>query len=161
MIDRRQAGDTLVEVAIALTILASVLSAAFVVSNRVTRLGISARERTQAINLIQEQAEALKSFRDSRSWTSFQAGIPGGNFHFVPGAGGWVPVVGNVNDASLPSIFLDSTSGRGIYINLTSGAGTDVYNFSITAKWANSGGGEDNQTSVYTRLVNLDGMAPL
>lgn len=155
-----QTGDTLVEVMIALTILAAVLASAFVVSNRVTRMGLASRERTQAINLLQEQAEALRSYRDSGNWANFQSAIPAGVFHMEPSGNGWVPVGGIVTDPSVPAIFLDPSFNRGVYITVTSGLGTDTYDLSITAKWENPGGGVDNQTTVYTRLVNLDGLAP-
>ena len=74
MIKWNQRGDTIVEVAIAFAILAMVLIGAYVTAHRAFDLGQTSRERSQLINYAQQQAEALKSFRDSHDWTEFVNG---------------------------------------------------------------------------------------
>ena len=63
---RNRRGDTLVEVVLAIAILASVLATAYHMSTVAFQLGVESRERTQAINLVQQQAEALRWYADSQ-----------------------------------------------------------------------------------------------
>ena len=72
---RNQRGDTLVEVTIALSILATVLTSGFLIANRAYMIGQNARERTEIVNLAQAQAERLKNYRDVNTWTDFGGGI--------------------------------------------------------------------------------------
>lgn len=71
----REEGDTLIEVTIALSILAMVLLGAAVVATDAFRMGQTARERTTLVEQAQEQMEALHSFRDNHSWDQFQNGV--------------------------------------------------------------------------------------
>lgn len=59
-----QRGDTLVEVAMSIAILASVVATSFSVANTSMRTGIQARERTEATAIAQQQAERLRATRD-------------------------------------------------------------------------------------------------
>lgn len=67
-----QRGDTLVEVAIAMAILGSVITSAYFISNRAQIVGRDARERLQAAQLQQRQAEAIRSLRDDLGWSAFR-----------------------------------------------------------------------------------------
>lgn len=67
-------GDTLVEVTIALAILSVVLMGAMLVATTAFGQGQTAKERTQLANEAQQQAEALRSFRDNHTWTEFRVG---------------------------------------------------------------------------------------
>ena len=69
-----QRGDTLVEVTIALAILVMVLLSSFNLASYAFRLGEQAKERTQASQLAQEQAEALRNYRDNHPWLN--NGVP-------------------------------------------------------------------------------------
>lgn len=60
-----KAGDTLVEVLFATTLLSIVLAGAYTLSNRATRINQQAFERTQVNALLQQQAEFVRSARDS------------------------------------------------------------------------------------------------
>ena len=75
-----QRGDTLIEVSIALAIISMVLTGAYVVSETAFKAGQRAKQRSQAVNAAQEQAEALKSFRDSHTWQEFVRGDSAGTF---------------------------------------------------------------------------------
>ncbi|HSX14531.1 MAG TPA: type II secretion system protein [Candidatus Saccharimonadales bacterium] len=71
-----QRGDTLVEVVFALIILSAILVTTLSIG-RLSRVNNqNAQLRTQAVNLVQEQYQALKSYRDSTNWQLFQ-GYPG------------------------------------------------------------------------------------
>lgn len=68
---RYQAGDTLVEVLIAITILSVVLSTSYALATRAFRTLQVARDQAQATFLAQEQIEAAKSLKDSLPFASF------------------------------------------------------------------------------------------
>ncbi len=177
-------GDTLVEVTIALAILALVLSSAFAAANRAFLLGQDAKERSQLVGDAQQQAEALQSFRDSHRWTEFVAGngvsgLPGirvrntsGDcdgvasgtqlcFHLVrqtvAGTNQWIPVVGPGTDTQL--------GGQG-YVRIL--VENDIlplavqpnYTFIIQYGIARRGGGPDLASSIRLHLTNLDALRP-
>src|SRR4051812_29097292 len=71
---RREAGDTLIEVTIALSILATVLISSTVIATKAFRTGQSARERTTLAMASQGQMEDLRAFRDNNTWDHFLAG---------------------------------------------------------------------------------------
>jgi Tfp pilus assembly protein PilV len=81
---QKQAGDTLVEVLLATVVLSIVLSSAYTLSNRATRINQQAFERTQISNLLQQQAEIVRAARDnylpsnpgapqSQNWAAIEA----------------------------------------------------------------------------------------
>ena len=65
---RRPAGDTLIEVLFAFTILSAVISVAFGGALSSYKSAQTAQNRTQALFLAQYQADALKTYRDSLGW---------------------------------------------------------------------------------------------
>src|SRR5688500_16279828 len=92
-----QAGDTLIVVVLAIVILGSIVFSAYLLSSRAFSLGQSARERSQAAKLIQQQAEALRGLRDSLGWSGFRnrianpavlgGGLPAGSCSLNPASG--------------------------------------------------------------------------
>ena len=74
---RDQRGDTLVEVSIALAILAMVLSSSAVVAARAGKLAQTAKERTIASDEAQVYMEAIRAFRDNHTWSEFRNGGSG------------------------------------------------------------------------------------
>lgn len=61
-------GETLVEVVMALGVLSLVLVSSYALATGTFRLGRGAGQRTQAVNYLQQQAEALRSYRNSTNW---------------------------------------------------------------------------------------------
>jgi type II secretory pathway pseudopilin PulG len=59
-----QRGDTLVEVVVSMAILSVVLASGFSLASSSYNIGREARERTEAANLAQQQAELLTQYRD-------------------------------------------------------------------------------------------------
>jgi type II secretory pathway pseudopilin PulG len=59
--DDRQAGDTIIEVLLSITVLALVLGAAYVTSNHSLQAGTDANSRAQALSYAQDQVERIKT----------------------------------------------------------------------------------------------------
>ncbi len=59
-----ETGDTLVEVLLAITALASVIGMSYSISTRAQRIAQLSQERSEATNVAQEQAERLRRMRD-------------------------------------------------------------------------------------------------
>lgn len=68
---KRRSGDTLVEVTIALAILSLLLALGTVGAIGAYRSAVQARERSVAYNLAQRQADALRAYVQSMTWTAF------------------------------------------------------------------------------------------
>jgi hypothetical protein len=87
-----QRGDTLLEVTFALAILAAVLLGCTSLAAAAYRLGQTARERTSVADVMQEQMEALRSFRDNSIagttglWSTFRNGV-GGSYPGIDNVG--------------------------------------------------------------------------
>jgi type II secretory pathway pseudopilin PulG len=163
-------GDTLVEVVLAIAILGMVLVASFNVANAAFGLGQGAKERTQAANLVQEQAEALRNYRDSHRWNSSppaasdmmsRLGVMGfatSRFH-MQNSGSW-NFVGGALQSGLFRVYIVATRDTV--------DPDDKVKFDITAEWEAIGGGSHtcpsgfvgNCTTISTYLVNLDDFVP-
>ena len=165
----RNQGDTLIEVTIALSILATVISSGYVMATRAYNIGQAARERTQVINQAQAQIEQLKNFRDTHSWATFKGGStspvffngidtamsgdPCGCFHmaglpagaptqYVPEAGSQ-PVIGN--------------SGSFSFKRVAVAPDPDVADLIVNYDFALRGGNQATN-SIRIKLVNLEGL---
>lgn len=166
-----QRGDTLVEVILAIAILSMVLVSSFNIASAAFRLGQSAKERSQAANLIQEQAEALRNYRDSHKWSSdptvstdmmarlSTVGFTPSRFHMA-NSGNW-DFVGGALQSGLFRVYVVATRDAV--------DPDDKVRFDITAEWEPSIGSNHacpsgfvgNCTTVSTYLVNLDDFAPI
>lgn len=68
-------GDTLVEVMIAVAVLAFILASSYTLSSYAARLGQSAKERNQAVAYAQQQAEIIQAYA-ARDWNSLVDMLP-------------------------------------------------------------------------------------
>lgn len=68
---RTERGDTLVEVIFSVIILTSILVSTFTLGRLTRAQSSNADTRTEAINMMQEQYEALRSYRDRVGWANF------------------------------------------------------------------------------------------
>ncbi len=68
-----QVGDTIVEVLLALTILAMTIGTAYAISNKSTKRAQQAQERTQATRLVEGQIDRLKYLSESSGLTDITA----------------------------------------------------------------------------------------
>jgi Tfp pilus assembly protein PilV len=172
-------GDTLVEVVIALAILAFVLIGATAVATGAFRTGQTARERTEISNEAQRQMEALRSFRDNHSWDEFRAGAtptyygvdtvpmtactfdPTKHcFHMERQTIGlnteFVPVTGSTNGSvatSVIEIWADNSAAA-------VAARPCNYDFELHYSFETLGGGVPAQNHIRTRLANLKYVPP-
>lgn len=157
-----QRGDTLIEVTIALSILAVVLTSGFLTANRAFILGQNARERTEIINLAQAQAEQLKNFRDTNSWSQFigaipttASGCPSGittpcfNIALDTATGKWLPTAG-----STPAV---SSNGTIVITTISVDPGKSA-DFAIVYVLNPRGGGVTETNRIPVKLANLDGI---
>ncbi len=154
---RRQAGDTIVEVMIALAVTGAVIGSSFAIASRSSRVGQQAQERTEALKLVESQIELLKASAQSNNLTMFARTTP---FCLSTNASG---VVYNDN-TSVPTDFIaDSLGGYGagcaqgtsnrykmsIMVTNTTTAGITKSLFGVTARWEKIGGGVDEVKLQY------------
>jgi Tfp pilus assembly protein PilV len=152
-----QRGDTIIEVTIALSILAIVLTSGFLTANRAYLIGQNARERTEIINLAQAQAEQLKNFRDVHTWNTFLGGIttssncPSGTsttcFHMTALG---VPAVGPISAVS--------SNGSIAITSPVIDPGGKFADFEIVYVLTPRGGGVQETNRIPMKLANLDGI---
>lgn len=149
-------GDTLIEVIMAMAILTGVLLATYSVSIRAFHAGTTARERQQVSALMEEQAEALRQYRDNSDWPTFEAAVVDrSSFHMESTAGGpWAVQAGKVTGVAPFDIHIASTCNPAdTYQN--DDAITDKCTFVISGDWPpDNATGPDNHTAYTYILVN-------
>ena len=166
-IPRSQRGETLIEITLALAILSMILLATFKLVSSGFALNELAKQRTQVSNLLQEQAEALRNYRDNTvkdttSWNTFSAStttpaVPAFTMQPTGPVGAWA-IAGPTYTPSingLPTIFTITIVGVVAPPVLPALPDTDHLRFTITATWP---GG--NSSDVVTDLVRLDDFHP-
>jgi type II secretory pathway pseudopilin PulG len=172
-----EAGDTLIEVTIALSILSFVLISSTVIATASLRMGETAANRIQIADVAQEQMEALRSFRDNNSdvsgtYTWANAFVPAINsqngpsgFHMALQVGSntaWVPVSGPLTMSSPGGELTIPTSQIEISSSTPGFEQACGYIFTLKYSFQPLGGSfllpDVNQ--IQTTLVNLHYVAP-
>lgn len=171
---RDQAGDTLVEVVMALAILAVTLVTAYNIANNAYSEGLQSREQTQAIYLAQEQAEHLYLYRDNliaQNPTSPPAIMTGVHFgtcssicHFNPGSttpsgGIYSPAIFN---GLVYNVSIEPPASGSIYVN------ADELAFTVKVTWDSAlttgvvvgPSTNENTTTLNLILVDKRGIVP-
>lgn len=161
---RWQRGDTLVEVTIALSILALILTSAFAVGTKAYTLGVAARERTQAADYMQQQVEAIRNYRDANPWSTLTSSMPTDGttpYHMKLVGTNWQPVrcdfapnecINGFYDIEVTTKLADLSSPAPL--NAAPYLGNALI-ITVKAKWDNAGGGFQNTTSIVTHINNL------
>lgn len=174
-------GDTLIEVILAIIILGTILFSAYSLTSRAFRLGQAARERSQATQLMQQQAEALRSLRDgSIDWSSFQSKLSAGmvtplpigscsilpqasgTIHLYPAAGKWAVLSGSVKtDNALfdpEDKYADfyTLKVEGCFVGNGISAIADRFEGKVKIEWPRFGDGELETSELYINLSNRD-----
>ena len=176
-----QAGDTLVEVMIAIAIISSVISMSYATASRALRVGQQAQDRTEALKLVESQIETLKASAGTLPapvptiFTVKEATDPDAeSFCFNSGTNiiknGRVPD----QDFNLDAFTANSSSGAAFVAgqvydfscaqgvgrryklsitrtDVTAGAAPTQSTFTIKARWERLGGGRD-ETVMYYKL---------
>ena len=142
---RVQAGDTIVEVLIAIAIITLVLTTAYATTNKNSQTMQAVQERTQAQKLVERQIELLRA-ADS---------LPSGSFCFVDDQTTATP---NTDPQATDPCAFDSsvavssnTSGV-LYHIAISPSGSN--NYQVKATWDRLGGGSANVTMYYYEQKN-------
>lgn len=127
---RRQAGDTIVEVIIAVAVISAILAGAFLVTTRSTHAIRDSEEHAQALQFLQGQVELL------RTAAGRSGGLPSNlNTPFCLGTGAYYqPASGNTH-CLLGSLYAVSISSP------TSSPGSGTTTFNLSASWASLSGG--------------------
>lgn len=170
MLDRRNRGDTLVEVILAFAVFTLVSVGAITVMNR----GIAISERSLEVTLVREQidaqAEILRYARDTQSlaWTSIRANLaatPGDRCPDTPPSrafiastdgGGAVYKALDATSFQKPATYSQFTLGAdprayGMWVVPVS-AGTNAYDMYIYACWYAPGDSEPTTLGTIVRL---------
>lgn len=160
-----QKGDTLIEVMIATVIVGLILTTAYVLSTKAFQLGQSAKERSQAAQLLQEQAEGLRSLRDNQPWSSFI-----GQFTSIPQQDGfyvyhvkktqnpdgtitWSIAPGELADAHSNDPDVQSLPYKVAVRSKITDSGNKLES-RIEVNWDRFGGGVPESTSLLMKLTN-------
>lgn len=152
-----QRGETLVEVVMALGILSLVLVSSYALATGTFRLGRGAGERTQAVNYLQQQAEALRTYRNQTDWdvsfvnTMSGLTLGGASFCMKPPVSGapeqkWKPVA-----SSDPACTID---GIALTIKSSTVGVADIYTFKLKAEWQVAS--QQNEVTLTTKLAKQD-----
>lgn len=162
MIRKKQRGETLVEVVMALGILSLVLVSSYALATGTFRIGRGAGERTQAVGYLQQQAEALRSYRDAQKWSEFTTKLAG----YTGGTGGlyfcmikqsttntWQPITAQGNDCRVGvySIKIAAQSSDP-HPELAPDNLSQQYRFTIEATWPDVN--KIKTSSLVTTLVD-------
>lgn len=142
----------------ALGILSLVLVSSYALATGTFRLGRGAGERTQAVNYLQQQAEALRSYRNRTNWdatfANTMSGLTANNATFCmkPPAPGdltktWTPVATTNNSAC-------TIEGISIAITSPTVAGAELYVFNLKATWQLAS--QQNEVTLTTKLAKQD-----
>lgn len=134
-----QHGDTIVEVLIAIVVVASVLGGAFVVSNNSTKNVRKSQEHSEALQILQGQIEQYRAFAGSQD-TEGAAAI---NNECMIGAAKVTTC--NFGDASRYTVRLTSSNPV---------ANDNLITVTGTVTWLELGGTTGSETLVYRADVN-------
>ncbi|HVS58352.1 MAG TPA: hypothetical protein VHD60_01285 [Candidatus Saccharimonadales bacterium] len=143
------AGDTIVEVLISLSVLASALGVSYGIANRALNSSRDAQEHTQAVMIAQAQLEFARQTMVSSNGHAFS----GGHLFCFDSSGA---VVTFTTISSLPPLDEDNFSHyppacaniNSLY-NASVNYNSDNDNFSATVRWYRLGGGRDQVLLIY------------
>ena len=167
----REAGDTIVEVLLAIVLISVVIAGAYQATNSGLRIGQNAIERTQASEIGSGQAEALRSIRDLKAtnptmatlWTSISSKVttnaPSPN---VCNTGGGTPTGGSnpfwLNTATNPlTVTNGTTNSRYLKYWIEAyrpSAAAGYIDFYIHGCWQAVGESKIQDTGIVVRLTN-------
>lgn len=139
-----QAGDTIVEVIIAVAVIATLLAGAFTVTSRSARGVRDSEEHAQALQYLQGQVEQLRAAAGNGTLpaslsTPFCMDTADSSIYYQPAT--------TDTHCTLGSLYQVSITGPGA----SPGSGTST--FDLTASWSAFGGGTDTVSLTYKVVV--------
>lgn len=162
---RKQAGDTIVEVLMAIVVISVIIAGAYQVTNQGLRIGQNAIERTQASEVSEGQAEVLRTLRDEQIISPESDGV-------------WKNILDNFTTITKPTYTAcQPSSGSSPFyltldasnVNINSGTATDGYlqywieayepsgadyvDFHIRGCWQGIGDQGLQETGIVVRLL--------
>lgn len=151
-------GDTLIEVLIAISIISLVLASSYGLTTLASRIGIAARERTQAVNFAQAQAEISRTI-SKKNW-SHAAQIVGENdsvdWYFRPASANWEPTNGKYSPPGYGAEYKIWINASAKDINgqrTTNSANIEAIEYDITVTWSSIQGDREENTGVVVRVT--------
>ena len=165
----RQTGDTIVEVLVAMAILALVLGTAYAISTQSLRTGTSAGQRSQALGYAQSQIEFIKRAQiasDVAKMAQYQqydsALPPNQQQPFCVTADGQIV---RITDPAAPASAPECSQYQGSYnvqVYFGGDSGEPNYQvFTVNVTWEGSGGSaEPNKLTLYYKLPGGSGLPP-
>lgn len=151
LIGRRENGDTLVEVILAIALMSLVLVSAFNIIGSSYRTAMLSKERLEAVTLAQQQAERLRYLRDTQmSGDTYTA--------FNPAA---FPQTGELLNADLSKRACGGACTDGLYRttltvlpNSIAVPGNTLKTYSIKVEWTQAGTTDTNNTEIIFKLAD-------
>lgn len=154
-----QAGDTIVEVLIAMSIVAMVLGGAYVSTNRTFNVTQAAKERDLALRIAETQMERIRGYKTQR---------PNGT---ITNNSCLTSSLSNVSNSSTPpALQSDNLSGGGVYATeCVTNSDSQQYStapngiqystnievssnvYTVHVRWLRAGGGQNQETTLVYR----------
>jgi len=144
---RHQAGDTIVEVMIAVAVVSTLLAGAFIVTNRNTQAVRDSEEHAQALQLLQGQVELLRHAAGI-SYTSSPKPLPASL-----STGFCLDTTAYYQPAATQAQCLLDNLYRVTISSPTSAPNVGTTTFNLTATWSALGGGSDEVFLSYKVAV--------
>jgi prepilin-type N-terminal cleavage/methylation domain-containing protein len=157
---RSNAGDTLIEVMLAMAVIAMVLASGYNLAGKTIQAGQQAQERSEALKLAEGQVELIKAAAAKSRNTAY---VSTPMFCLTN-----IDTRVNTGQAARPAIDADNfgqyntcTAGPGgrykigiTYAAATSG-GVDQDTFTVTVRWDRLGGGRDEVQMLYKAHLGI------
>jgi Tfp pilus assembly protein PilV len=148
--NRQQSGDTIVEVLIAIVVIATVLTGGFLLSRSSLKAVRASEERSQALNLLQGQVEALRTAAGRANTLSGTPDFTINNTKFCMDSSG--------QPKAYTAADCDNRGDNNLYnLSITSQGKPDATGnvlFLATAQWPSLDGGND-QIQLYYKVAVL------
>lgn len=153
LIGRRENGDTLVEVILAIALMSLVLVGSFNIIGAAYRTAMLSKERIEAVSLAQQQAERLRKLRDDQQAAEVA-------FSAMP-----FPATGQTLDSNLDTVNCpaDGCLVNGLYkvriekiSNISSSLDPILNSYLIRVRWIQAGTNDTNETQILFKLADRD-----
>lgn len=148
-------GDTIIEVLIAITVLATVLTAGYLSANRSTNATRRSQERSEATKIAESQIEALKSLSADATANIFNRTTFCITSTFTVSPTFSIPALSAENFTTYPPApGNECTYDRGViyYASIVRDTSGDGHTFRARVRWNRLGGGDVQQVQIVYRL---------